>query len=377
MISSSPHHTHSTSDYHMDYKQWLTDKVLVSLYANALFSITGSFSVFLILGWFVWVQIPSPVALYWSISGILIAAIRLALLYAFNHKKGSLTPRFLLYSYRLMSLCSGILNGMAMWLFYDHLSAEYQLLIYFSIVGLSAASSGTHAVDLKTFQLFMYSSCLLVVSKLIMSGTPTDIGLSIMIILYVLVMAKTGHNNNRTLLENFKLTFTMHYRATHDPLVDLLNRSEFENLFELNTPLTHRGVAFLFIDLDNFKPVNDTFGHQAGDQALKAIADVIKESLRADDAIARIGGDEFVAYLFVDDIKEVEKIAERILEGIKKISFQTQADFPKLSASIGIAFHHDNNVKYSQLLHAADLACYQSKDNGKNQATVRIVNGHS
>ncbi len=376
-MSSIPYQKYFNSAYNTDYKQWVTEKILVSLYANALFSISGSFAVFLILAWFIWAQIPSLSALYWSLSGVLITAIRLALWYGFNHHKDNLPPQFWLNSYRFLSLSSGILNGIAMWLFYEDFSAEYQLLIYFSIVGLSAASSGTHAVDLLTFQLFMLSSCLLVISKLIMSGSPTDIGLSMMITLYVLVMAKTGHNNNRTLLENFKLTHTMHYRATHDSLVDLLNRSEFEDRFKFTAPLNHHGVAFVFIDLDNFKPINDSFGHRAGDLALKQVADVIKGSFRPDDAIARIGGDEFVAFLFVDDVTKVEKIANRVLEGIKSITFPKQASFTELSASIGIAFHHNHTVKYSQLLHAADLACYQSKDNGKNQITVTIVANQS
>lgn len=354
----------------LEYKQWITEKTLDSLYGNAPSSIIGSLAVFCILAWSLWTQITSLSLLCWSISGILIASLRLAGCLGYKQKKDKLTPQFWLNSYRLMTLTSGILYGMAMWLFFEDLPAEYQQLVCLSVAGLTAAASGTHAVDLPTFLLFMTSSCILAIIKLISCEGTTYVALSIIFVLYVLVMERTAQNNNKTLLRNFKLTYTMHYRATHDTLVDLLNRTEFENHFEINTPLTHHGVAILFLDLDNFKPLNDTLGHQAGDRALKQVADIMVESLRADDLVARIGGDEFVTSFFLDDVKEAQRIAENILQKINKIPFPEQHNYTSLSASIGIAFHYNNNVKYSQLLHAADSACYQSKKRGKNQVTV-------
>lgn len=360
--------------YHtLEYKQWITEKTLESLYDNAPSSVMGSFAVFVVLVWFLRTRISSLSLLYWSVSGILIFVLRFAVWLGYTKKKELLTPKFWLNSYRLLTLSSGILYGMSMWLFFDDIPAEYKQLICLSVAGLTAAASGTHAVDLPTFLMFMFSSCILAITKLIFYGGTTYIALSTMFILYVLVMGKAGQNNNRALLSNFKLTYSMHYRATHDLLVDLLNRTEFENLFVLNTPLTHHGVAILFLDLDNFKPLNDTLGHQAGDRALKQVADIMVKALRADDPVARIGGDEFVTFLFLDDVKEAKKIADNILEGIQKMSFPGKHNYTGLSASIGIAFHHNNNVKYSQLLHAADSACYQSKERGKNQITVVSV----
>ncbi len=360
--------------YHsLEYKQWITDKTLESLYDNAPSSVIGSFAVFVVLAWFLWTQIYSLSLLCWSIAGILIFVLRLAVWFGYKQKKDKLPPKFWLNSYRLMTLSSGILNGIAMWLFFDDVPAEYQQLFCLSVAGLTAAASGTHAVDLPTFLLFMLSSCLLAITKLIFHGGTTYIALSIMFILYVLVMGKAGQNNNKALLSNFKLTYSMHYRATHDLLVDLLNRTEFENLFALNTPLTHHGVAILFLDLDNFKPLNDTLGHQAGDRALKQVADIMVKALRSDDPVARIGGDEFVTFLFLDDVNEAKKIAGNILQRIQEMSFPGKHNYAGLSASIGIAFHHNNKVKYSQLLHTADSACYKSKERGKNQVTVVLV----
>jgi diguanylate cyclase (GGDEF)-like protein len=188
-------------------------------------------------------------------------------------------------------------------------------------------------------------------------------------------MGRTGRQTYTTLQQIFRLTHTMHYRATHDYLVGLLNREEFENQFEIRLPLTRHGVAMLFIDLDNFKPLNDSLGHQAGDLALQEVADILVKSLRADDVVARLGGDEFVTFLFLDDIKEIEKIAEDILQGVNTITLPAQHNSAGLSASIGIAFSHNNKVMFSQLMRTADAACYESKKQGRNRMTVSHIKG--
>jgi diguanylate cyclase (GGDEF)-like protein len=354
-------------------QQWISEHMLDFLYGNAPPSVIGSLAVVLVLAYTLWSQVPSESLFFWTFAGILIAAIRLALWFGYRKRKESRTIWFWLNSYRLMSFASGLLNGLAMWLFFENIPVAYQLLIFFSIVGLTAAASGTHAVDLPTFQLFMYSSCLLAITKLLTFGETTYYALSVMFVFYVLVMARTGRQTNTTLNQNFKLTQTMHYRATHDALVDLLNREEFENQFEIRLPLTRHGVAMLFMDLDNFKPLNDTLGHQAGDRALKEVADILVKSLRADDVVARLGGDEFVAFLFLDDSKEIEKIAEDILQSVNAITFPGQHNYAGLSASIGIGFNHNNQVMFSQLMRAADVACYKSKEQGKNKVTMSLI----
>lgn len=272
-----------------------------------------------------------------------------------------------------MSFAAGTLNGLAMWLFFDYIPPEYKLLIFFSIVGLIAAASGTHGVDLPTFWLFLYPSCLLAVAKLIFCGERAYLALSLMFILYILVMVRVGRQNHTTLQQNFRLTHTMHYRATHDPLVGLLNRAEFENQFKIRLAGTSHSVAMLFLDLDNFKPLNDTLGHQAGDNALKQVADILLNAFRKDDVIARLGGDEFVVLLLLDDVTQAEKIALKVLGDIKAISFPGRHDYTGLTASIGIAFSHDKDILFSRLMQVADTACYQSKEKGKNQITISSV----
>ena len=358
------------------YAQWNKKNSLDFLYGNALASVFGSFAVNLVTAVVLFSKV-SPIPLFtWLFFTCLFFAVRLLLWKEYHRKEQSRTPWFWLNSYRVMSFAAGTLNGLAMWLFFDHISAEYQLLIFFSIVGLTAASSGTHGVDMPTFRLFMYPSCLLSVAKLLSCGQSSYVALSIMFIFYILVMGRIGRQTYSTLQQNFRLTHAMHYRATHDPLVGLLNREEFENQFEIRLPLTSHSVAMLFLDLDNFKPLNDTLGHQAGDRALKQVAEILLKAFRKDDIIARLGGDEFVVLLFLDDIEQAEKIAQRIQDDIKAISFPGQHDYPGLTASIGIAFSYANNVSFSQLMRIADSACYRSKEKGRNQISISCIQDH-
>jgi diguanylate cyclase (GGDEF)-like protein len=104
-----------------------------------------------------------------------------------------------------------------------------------------------------------------------------------------LVLMRSAREANRVMMENIDMTHSLQYRATHDSLVGLLNREEFENIFKIQTEGTQVTCALLFIDLDNFKAVNDTLGHQAGDKALQRIGEIIRAAVRAEDTAAGIG----------------------------------------------------------------------------------------
>lgn len=352
-------------------QQWKSTHTLDFLFANALPSVIGSFAVVLTLACTLAFQ---PVALIfliiWTVLGGFIAFSRLALSWGFSKKQNRRSPAFWLNGYRGLTFSSGLLNGFGVWLFFDHVSPAHQLLILFSVVGLTAAAAATHSVDQVTFNSFMYPSCILATAKITFYGGSTYYALALMFLFYIFVMGRAGRQTNETLQHNFELTYAMHYRATHDPLVGLLNREEFENQFDVHARQTRHGVAIVFIDLDNFKQLNDTFGHQAGDEALKKVSSIITKHIRADDVCARLGGDEFVIFLLLNDIKELERIAHNIIREVRALTFPGEHNFAGLSASIGIAFHHNNQVIFSKLMRIADMACYKSKEAGKNQMTL-------
>ncbi len=241
-------------------QQWIADQSLDFLYGNAMPSVFGSLVAVLLLAVVIATEVSQLPLVIWTTAGLLIGCYRIYLWYGYTHFRARNSSDGWLLRYRAMSLLSGLLNGLSMWLFFDQLTFAYQLLIPLLIVGLTAASLGTHAVDKITFQLFTYSACGLATLKFLISAEAAYQALAFMYVIYMVVMVRAGNQTFSTLRQNFELTHSMQFRATHDPLVGLLNREEFENQFETLTTRSRQGVAILFIDLDNFKPLNDTLG---------------------------------------------------------------------------------------------------------------------
>lgn len=177
--------------------------------------------------------------------------------------------------------------------------------------------------------------------------------------------------------------------ADHDPLTALLNRRRFDSELEQAAARAQqqgtRG-ALLFLDLDNFKDVNDTSGHQAGDRLLKRMAKRIVSSLSGQDKVGRFGGDEFAVLLNDTEPAEIARVAERLQEQISSTSVRAGTHRHQVSASIGIVVFPDHGVDTQTLMANADLAMYQAKsrqrpryhfysedDSARAQANARVI----
>jgi diguanylate cyclase (GGDEF)-like protein len=159
------------------------------------------------------------------------------------------------------------------------------------------------------------------------------------------------------------------YRANHDALTDLPNRSLILDVLNHAIAMGKRHnlkVGLLFIDLDDFKKINDTAGHQEGDRYLIEFANRIQSALKAGDILGRLGGDEFVVILEdIDDISHVVQINERIL-ALCKLPFYIKDKKYYMSCSIGVSLSPDDSVSSDELIRKADMAMYQAKESGKN-----------
>ena len=131
-----------------------------------------------------------------------------------------------------------------------------------------------------------------------------------------------------------------------------------------------RAISLLFIDLDGFKPVNDTYGHSIGDSLLKEVAARLTACLREGDTAARIGGDEFVVVLLESEIERAITVANRILEALREPYQFGKKTISNVSASIGIAEYPEHAHELGDLLTAADSAMYVAKNRGKDQFAV-------
>ena len=171
--------------------------------------------------------------------------------------------------------------------------------------------------------------------------------------------------------EQRQLTERLSYQASHDSLTRLYNRREFEARTQslLNLP-GHGEGALLFIDLDQFKIINDTSGHCAGDELLVQLAAVMREKLRPDDVLGRLGGDEFGVLLRgVPTVEAAALAAERLRTSIESFIFGWEQRTYTISASIGVVMlAHAMSLK--ELFAHADAACYLAKEGGRNRVHV-------
>nr|WP_239583534.1 EAL domain-containing protein [Metabacillus iocasae] len=162
---------------------------------------------------------------------------------------------------------------------------------------------------------------------------------------------------------------TIHEMAYHDPLTNLPNRRLFEK--KVNEAMTtHQELAVLYIDLDRFKYVNDTFGHEVGDDLLLTISHLLQTNVNKDALVARLGGDEFT--ILLPSIHEKEcaiQLAEHILSLLQQ-SFFIRGHYVHVTPSIGVAFYPNDGINSHLLMKHADIAMYEAKKKGRNRCCV-------
>ncbi len=161
------------------------------------------------------------------------------------------------------------------------------------------------------------------------------------------------------------------YLADHDPLTGLINRRRFQEEVEHHIAYArryqHQG-ALLFLDLDQFKYINDSFGHQQGDDFLIQIAQRLNTNLRQTDLLGRLGGDEFGILLPQANVDQAKQVAGALLARLKEAELPVlDGQFARISASIGIAILPDHGASAGDLLAKADAAMYAAKEKGRNQ----------
>ena len=163
---------------------------------------------------------------------------------------------------------------------------------------------------------------------------------------------------------------TIRHMAFHDALTGLVNRHEFENrMSHAMDSVKSRGMehALLYLDLDQFKVVNDTCGHAAGDELLKQLAMLIHGPVRERDTVARLGGDEFGILLENCPAERAEEIANEIVRKVREYRFDWHGKIFSVGASIGVALIDDASKTTGEVLKTADMACYMSKEMGRNR----------
>ncbi len=171
----------------------------------------------------------------------------------------------------------------------------------------------------------------------------------------------------------YELTEKLSYQASHDLLTGLINRREFERRIDrllLTAPHNSYEHALCYMDLDQFKVVNDTCGHTAGDEMLRQIATLLQKTVRQRDTLARLGGDEFGVLMEHCSLKDAQRAATSVLEALQDYQFSWEGYSFSVGVSIGVVSLADVPPNMTELLKSADAACYVAKDMGRNRIHV-------
>lgn len=203
----------------------------------------------------------------------------------------------------------------------------------------------------------------------LLSGEPMAMLIGLLMPLYGLTMTTAAFQVNRLLVRGLLTERELERRTRQDPLTGLLNRAGLASELSQRTERNDR-FSLLYLDLDDFKNVNDNFGHQIGDELLIAVSDRLRDACAPEDAIARVGGDEFVVLSRASDTATATVVGERLIAAIG-----TQGPVPGSEAafggvSIGIAVCPDHGKDLGTLLGEADAALYQAKYSGRARCVI-------
>ena len=177
----------------------------------------------------------------------------------------------------------------------------------------------------------------------------------------------------RDITETRKLSDRLAYQATHDELTDLVNRREFERRLARLIASGSAGDAehaLCYLDLDQFKVINDTCGHVAGDELLRQVSHLLAAQVRSRDTLARLGGDEFAVLMEHCPLEQAEQLADQLRRIIEDFRFHWHTRRFNIGVSIGVVPIDAERKSMQQLLSQADSACYAAKERGRNRVHV-------
>lgn len=257
----------------------------------------------------------------------------------------------------------------------------HQMLKYGASMLLGAGLLGTHMVGMWSLNMVLPENAVL------QSASPENglqLGLTIAVIALLITAASISASMadkklqskehdlrrvNALLGQLDQARMSLQQVAHYDPLTNLINRRGFNQTFAEKLSehsANNQMLAVMFLDVDHFKRINDSLGHDAGDELLKAIAERISSATRTEDVVSRFGGDEFCILISLHNYEEVEHLANRVMQKMKE-PIALAGRHMVMTTSIGISVFPQDGLTCDELLKHADLALYQSKGNGRNR----------
>jgi len=166
-----------------------------------------------------------------------------------------------------------------------------------------------------------------------------------------------------------ELESKLEFLANYDPLTKALNRASLKNLFlHIKSNKSYHPISLIIFDLDHFKRINDTFGHNVGDKVLREVARAVRKNLRRNDIFARWGGEEFVMLLPNTNLEGAKKVAEKLRKAIENLEIP-ELKGERVTASFGVT-KVQLDESFAETIHRADIALYKAKNEGRNRVKV-------
>ncbi|MET0091028.1 MAG: EAL domain-containing protein [Candidatus Thiodiazotropha sp.] len=333
-----------------------------------------------------WQVIRTDILVFWYLSMLLLTLYRLIGYRSLHHQKPNL-QQLTTWGHRAItnSLMSGFIWGSAAFLLVPLDHQVHQTIIIATLIGMAAGGVITQASLLPASIGFLLLVLVPLVIRLFMLGGSANIGLGIMTSLFIVIMATGAVRIHRNLTQSLELELRQQHSrriiehlAYHDALTNLPNRRLLIERLSKDIVRSkhhkHHG-ALLFLDLDNFKNINDSLGHQQGDELLKQMAHRLNRCLRDEDTAVRLGGDEFV--LLMPELADSQEIAVEVAMNMAREvqknlgqSFSLNGEEIHMAASIGVALFPTHGDNADDLLKRADYAMYQAKAIGRNTISL-------
>ncbi len=355
----------------------LDTEIVEMLYANNSRSLVAALVVMSALVFVQNAMISSVVLAGWSVIFLLAYGLRTTVTFLYYRDQArALHSRQWLQRFRLSSGVCGLAWGLAGILLFPEADTAHQAFLIFALVGVAGAGIVIYSIDTLCSNLFTGGLLLLMIPRFIIHGTQLSIVLAILFIVYVVYVTIAGRGLAQSLRENMTLRIAsnldnqkVHQLAYYDFLTGLPNRrllSDRLNQAFIRCARTQTYGAVLSLDLNNFKGLNDSKGHLAGDELLQQVAERLQHCLRKKDTIARMGGDEFIAVL--DDLGNlrgqavisVMATAEKLMDAFSQ-PFQLKNGQYRSKPSMGVCLFLGEESSEAEVLRRADIAMYQAK----------------
>ncbi len=319
-----------------------------------------------------WGHVPAVQLLGWAGAAVAVIGVRIGLHRNYRRTRNP-DPSTWSRRHLVLSATSGLLWGLAAPLFIPQIPAPQALVLVIAIAGIAAGALPVNAAVLRVYLVYLAVTIVPISLTYYTLGDRTGVLLGTMAVLYGLALSASGRNYSRNLQKAYELSARLNEvnrelerRASHDALTGLWNRNRFEIALDQELDRIARygsTCALIMLDIDHFKQINDTFGHDVGDRVLTQLGEILGAEIRGPDRVARWGGEEFMILLPETGLTAAAWAAERLRRHVAVSGFEGPE---RITISLGVTVCNGQEER-SDLLKRLDDALYRAKQHGRNR----------